>query len=203
MKDSHLNPVDYPVPEAIVQRWSPVSYDATPIEPARLAACFESARWAASCFNEQPWRFMVARREDEPRFAAMFACLVEGNQEWVRYAGALVIVCTMNSFQLNGKPNAHAWFDAGQATAYLMLGANHQGLHCRAMAGFRPDQARETLRIPAEATPICAVAIGHLDDGHRLAPATAERDQAPRLRNPLDGIVFEGEFGQTAGFVRG
>ena len=40
---------------------------------------FEAARWSASCFNEQPWSFIVATR-DEAEFARLLSCLVESNQ---------------------------------------------------------------------------------------------------------------------------
>lgn len=195
------NPVDFPVPEPVRLRWSPVSYTGEPVAEATLAAVFESARWAASSFNEQPWRFVVARREQASRFEAMLGCLVDANREWARHAGALIIVCTMNRFSHNGKANAHGWFDTGQATAQLMLGAVHHGLHCRSMGGFSAEAARENFSIGPEADPICVVAIGKLGDGSLLAPETAARDDSARTRRPLDELVFEDRFGQPAGFL--
>jgi nitroreductase len=201
MSELRHNPVDHSVPEEIRLRWSPVSYAPEPLEDGVLQAVFEGARWAASAFNEQPWRFVVARRQDSDRFASMIDCLVEGNQSWARNASVVLIVCAVKSYAHNGKANAHAWFDSGQATAQLMLSAIHQGLHARAMAGIRPEKARETWNIGDEAEPICAVAIGRLADGSLLDPDTAARDQGPRIRKELSEIVYEGAFGESAGFT--
>ena len=82
-----------------------------------------------------------------------------------------------------------------------MLSAIHQGLHARAMAGILPDKAREIWNIGDEAAPVCAVAIGRLADGSLLDPDTAARDEAPRVRKTLSEIVYEGRFGDGAGFA--
>jgi len=198
MSEARKNPVEFDVPDCIERRWSPIAYSAEAVDAATLAALFEAARWAASCFNEQPWRFVLARRDDAERFGPMLDCLVPPNREWAQHAGALVIVCAMNEFGRNGKPNPHAWFDSGQATTQLMLTAVHHGLHCRAMGGFDAQKARELLQIPEQADPVCAVAIGRLDDGSRLEAGVAARDQAVRDRHSLDEIVFEGSFGSSA-----
>jgi len=48
---------------------------------------FEAARWAASAYNEQPWRFIIASREDAKAFEDALSCLVEANRAWARHAG--------------------------------------------------------------------------------------------------------------------
>ncbi len=42
----------------ILQRWSPRSFDDRDVSSADLKIVFEAARWAASSYNEQPWRFL-------------------------------------------------------------------------------------------------------------------------------------------------
>lgn len=203
MSEARQNPVDHPVPELVRRRWSPVAFAPEAVADDALRSIFESARWAASCFNEQPWRFVMGRREDPERFEPILDCLVDANQAWARHAPVLVIVCAAKDFSHNGKPNRHAWFDAGQAMAQLMLAAVDLGLYCHAMAGFSVEKARENLQIGDDADPICALAIGPLDDGSRLDADTAARDRGERKRRPLGEIVFEGRFGEAAGFVRG
>ena len=56
-------PTDYPVNPMIAGRWSPYGYADRPVSDDDLRSLFEAARWAPSCFNEQPWRYLVARRE--------------------------------------------------------------------------------------------------------------------------------------------
>ena len=54
----HAPAVDGVLP-VLHQRWSPRSFASRDVAPADLAKVFEAARWAASSFNEQPWRFLV------------------------------------------------------------------------------------------------------------------------------------------------
>lgn len=194
MSEVRQNPVEHPVPDAIRLRWSPVAFVPEPLDDEKYHAVFEGARWAASAFNEQPWRFVVARRQDEARFADMLDCLVDANRAWAQHASLVTVVCARTGFTRNDRPNAHAWFDTGQATAQLMLAAIDQGLHAHAMGGFDADKARATFAIPEGFDPICAVAIGRLADGSLLDADTAARDQGPRVRKPLEEIAFEREF---------
>lgn len=44
----------------IAERWSPRAFAADrPVSRRDLTALMEAARWAPSCFNDQPWRFIV------------------------------------------------------------------------------------------------------------------------------------------------
>ena len=47
---------------------------------------FEAARWAASSYNEQPWSYLLATKEDPAEFARLLSCLVEANQAWAKAA---------------------------------------------------------------------------------------------------------------------
>jgi nitroreductase len=190
MTEVRQNPVDHPVPDAIRLRWSPVAYEPGTVDDATLHAVFEGARWAASSFNEQPWRFLVARRQDEERFGRMLECLIDANREWARHASAIALVCARTTFARNGKHNRHAWFDTGQATAQLMLSAIEQGLHSRPMGGFDADLARKNFNLSDDHDPICVIALGRLADGSILDDETAARDRSPRERKPLEEIVF-------------
>src|SRR5688572_17203164 len=74
---------DHPILPVLSERWSPYVYDPQrSVEREKLLACLEAARWAASSFNEQPWSFFVATREQPEEFARMLGCLVEQNQAW-------------------------------------------------------------------------------------------------------------------------
>lgn len=50
---------DHPILELIAERWSPRAFADRAVEPEKLRSLFEAARWAASSFNGQPWRFFV------------------------------------------------------------------------------------------------------------------------------------------------
>jgi nitroreductase len=46
-----------PIHDALARRWSGRAYDARrPVSRDQLLALFEAARWAPSCYGDQPWR---------------------------------------------------------------------------------------------------------------------------------------------------
>jgi len=51
-----LAKTDHPVHDLIARRWSPYGFEDRSVPAEDLRSLFEAARWAASCFNEQPWR---------------------------------------------------------------------------------------------------------------------------------------------------
>ena len=81
----------YPIEDLLRRRWSPRAFAERPVEQDKLLRVFEAARWSASCFNEQPWHFIVATKDDAAGFAQLLGCLVEGNQVWASHAPALMV----------------------------------------------------------------------------------------------------------------
>ena len=55
----------YAIEDVIARRWSPRAFEERPVEPGKLKRLFEAARWAPSSNNEQPWRFLVATRDNQ------------------------------------------------------------------------------------------------------------------------------------------
>jgi nitroreductase len=153
---------------------------------------FEAARWAASAFNAQPWRFVYALR-GEPAFATLLACLRETNAGWAQHAAVLVIAAAKTTHE-DGSPNGHAIHDLGQAMATLAIEATARGIHVHQMAGFYPDKARELLGVPAGYEPKTAAALGYLGDHGRLPEKLRERELAARQRKPLEELTFRGAW---------
>ncbi|MCH7825797.1 MAG: nitroreductase family protein, partial [Acidobacteria bacterium] len=143
----------YPIHELIAARWSPRAFAQRPVETGKLYRIFEAARWAASSFNEQPWGFIVATKEDEDAHRAIADCLVEGNRKWAELAPVLMISVARLTFEHNDKPNRHAYHDLGQAVALMLVQATDLGLVAHQMAGFDQDKARVTLNIPDDYDP--------------------------------------------------
>ena len=56
-----------------------------------LMALFEAARWAPSSYNNQPWRFIYAKRNTES-WKKLFNVLSEGNKIWAKDSAALVVL---------------------------------------------------------------------------------------------------------------
>jgi nitroreductase len=193
-----VNP-DHPIHELLVKRWSPYAFSDRPVAEEDLRALFEAARWTASSFNEQPWRYLVATRKDPEEFGRLLSCLVEGNQPWAKSAPVLALGCVSLKFALNGKPNAAAVHDLGLASASLTLEATARGLFVHQMIGILPDRARELYRIPEDVQPKTGLAIGYAADPGALPEKYRERDLAPRPRKPLAEFVFGGEWGSASG----
>jgi nitroreductase len=189
--------ITYPVSDLIARRWSPRSFADRPIAADTLGSLLEAARWAPSSRNEQPWRFIVARRHAEPEaFRRLFGVLKEGNQRWAGNAGALLMAVARTTYARNDAPNGHARHDLGQAIAYLTLEAMRHDLYLRQMGGFYADKAIEALGIEPPFEPVTAIAVGYLGAPDALPDVLQERETGPRTaRRPLHEIAFSGRFG--------
>lgn len=187
-----------PIHALLGQRWSPYGFDPRPVPAVDLRSLFEAARWAPSSFNEQPWRYLVATRDDEAAFADLLSCLVEGNQQWARHASALVITVASLDYERTGKPNGAARHDLGLASANLTLEATSRGLVVHQMGGILPDRARELYGIPAGFEAVTGLAIGYAAEGPEVAEELRQRDARPRARRPQAEFVFSGAWGSAA-----
>lgn len=185
----------------IAQRWSPRAFDSKPVETEKLAQLFEAARWSASCFNDQPWVFIVATKDDTVNYQKLLDCLVPFNVSWAQAAPVLGFIVAQKNFKHNGKPNAWGEYDAGQAAATLAIQATALGLVTHQMGGFDADKAIATFNIPETARPIAAIAIGYAGEASNLPTDLQEKETAPRTRQPLSSFVFAGSWGDAAKFV--
>ena len=70
--DTHI-----PIHDLLARRWSPRAFAEQPVESDKLASLFEAAHWAPSSSNEQPWRFVVATKDDQAAYDRLLACLLE------------------------------------------------------------------------------------------------------------------------------
>jgi nitroreductase len=184
------------VQELLEKRFSPYAFSSRPVEAEKLRKLFEAARTAPSSYNEQPWRFVVATRQVPEAFERLLETLTERNRQWARHAPVLVLSVAKLDFTHNGQPNRHAWYDAGQAAAYLTLQATELGLYVHQMAGFDSEKARQLLEIPAGYEPAAMMAVGYLGDPESMQGPPRQQDRARRTRKPLDSILFEGTWGE-------
>lgn len=189
---------DHPVHDLIAARWSPYAFEDRAVPTETLQSLFEAARWAPSSYNEQPWSYLVATREDATEFARLVSCLVEGNQAWAKGVPVLAIGCTSLKFKLNDKPNAAAVHDLGLAAANLVIEATARGLVVHQMIGIVPDRVRAVYSVPDGVQPVTALAIGYLGDSQSLPENFRSRDLAQRTRKPLSSFVFAGKWGTAA-----
>jgi len=190
---------DHPIHEAVAARWSPYAFADRSVAREDLTSLFEAARWAPSSYNEQPWSYLLATREEPEAFARLLSCLVAPNQLWARHAPVLALGVATLRFRRNGKPNPAAIHDLGLAAGNLLFEATTRGLSVHQMIGILPDRARELYAIPEEAEAVTGLAIGYPGDPERLPENLRPRDLAPRTRKPLAEIVFAERWGESAG----
>jgi nitroreductase len=190
----HAKP-QHPIHELLVKRFSPYGFSDRPVAKADLLSLFEAARWAPSSYNEQPWTYIVATREEPEEYARVHSCLVEGNQGWAKNAPVLAIGCANLNFVRNGKPNAAAVHDLGLASANLSVEATARGLCVHQMIGIDRDKVRATFNVPLDVEPITGLAIGYAADPETLPEPVRQRDTSPRSRKPLSQFVFGGQWG--------
>ncbi|NGP87546.1 nitroreductase family protein [Fodinibius halophilus] len=183
------NDTNYPIHNLLQQRWSPRAFSNDSVKPELLKQLFEAARWAPSSYNEQPWHFIAARKEDEEAFEKLSQVMNDFNRNWASKAPVLVLGLTQNTFAMNGNPNPHAGHDLGQAIAHLTFEATRHDLYVHQMAGIHPDKARELYDIPEDVEPMTMFAIGYSGEPEQLDDDLQEQEQAPNKRKPLAETV--------------
>jgi len=194
-------PTAHPIHDLLRNRWSPRAFADKPVPADVLRRLFEGARWAPSSYNEQPWRYIVATRDDKAEFERVLQCLIPFNQSWAKAVPVLAIGCAALKFAKGGKDNRHAYHDLGAASLCLTIQAEVEGLAVHQMAGIEPDKAREVLKIPPGVDAVTGIAIGYPGDPASLTPELRDKETAPRQRRAMNEFVFTGEFGRVAPFA--
>lgn len=186
---------DLPLIDVIAQRWSPRAFDPERVpSDEQLAQIFEAARWAASCYNEQPWRYLLATREDGQRYEDALAGLNEFNRSWAKTAPVVAFSLARRKFSSRDADNDHAWHDVGAASAQLTLQAASLGIMVHQMAGIVPEEVRSRFAVPEEFAVVAGMVLGWPGDPAQLPDQLREREGAPRTRKAREEIVIRGRF---------
>lgn len=182
----------------IEKRWSPRAFDADkPVSHDDLLALLEAARWAPSCFNDQPWRFVVCdKASNDSGWQNALAVIVEKNRLWAKNAPVLILVVAMENFNHNGQPNRWAMYDTGAASVNLCLQATALGLVVHQMGGFDAEKAREVFNLPDDCKPMAMLAVGYQTDVDVLDDDFKEAELAARSRIALNERFYAGQWGR-------
>lgn len=177
------------VEDLFLRRWSPRAFADKDVSNEDLKKIFEAARWAASSYNEQPWRFFLGRRGDDT-YKKIFDALVEFNQNWAKSAPVLILSVASNKFFHNGSPNHYALHDTGAATISLALQATALGLHAHSMAGFNHEKARKSFDVSGDYNIGAVTALGYFGDPATLHDQVRVNEESPRQRKSLSEFVL-------------
>lgn len=191
-------PVAHPIEGLLRRRWSPRTFAPKAVERDVLNQLFEAARWAPSSYNEQPWRYIITTTDTPERLQQAQSVLNPGNA-WATKAP--VLICTVANLisSRNAQPNRHALHDLGAASEHIMLQAVALGLFAHQMAGFNEDKARQVFQIPDGYGPVAMMAVGYPTDPATLTSEEHKREEASRIRRPIEEFVSYGSWGEHWG----
>jgi nitroreductase len=185
----------YPIHNLILRRWSPRSFAERMVEGETIIRILEAARWSPSWRNDQPWRFIVATKENPEEYRRLFDCLKPGNQRWAGQAPVLMIAVAKKGYDHGSHYNPVTLYDTGQAVAQLTIEALSHGLYVHQMGGIHLERICKTYCIPGSFAPVVALALGYLGESAKLPSDLREREEAPRRRLPLNEIAFSNSWG--------
>lgn len=180
---------EFPINKLSANRWSPRAFDDKKIEKEKLQSIFEAARWSASAFNAQPWRFFVGFKGDE-NYQKILNTLIEFNQLWAAKAPVLILNCYQINFSHDGKPNQTAQYDLGQAVAHYSLEAMNQGLYLHQMTGFDASKANKSFGLGVEVSAFSVTALGYLGSVESLPKDMQKMEIAEPKRMPQRDFIL-------------
>lgn len=172
----------------IKERWSPRAFSDEKISDEEILSLLEAARYAPSCSNEQPWRFIVAKKDHELK--KMQSILTESNQLWANKAPVLILILAKKRSGTDGKENYWHMFDTGTAWGFLTLEAQNLGLISHGMGGFDRNKTREIYQIPDDYSIIAVAAVGKYGDKEKLPDKLKEREK-PGTRKSIGEILLK------------
>ena len=174
-----------------LKRHSGKFYDTSrQVSNEQIRAMIESARWAPSSHNDQPWNFIICDRIQTPEaFAKALDTIKATNQKWAKDAALLIVVVARTKLLYKGKPNEYAEYDTGSAAISMALQAADLGLMAHQLGGIDKEKIVEVFQLPENCVPMTIMAIGYETDELETSPK-------PRDRRPSEENFFMGRWGQ-------
>ena len=180
----------------LAERWSGRAYDpTTPVSNESIISLCEAARWAPSCFGDQPWRFIFwNKHQDETAWQQAVNCLVPGNQEWAKNAPVLILAASVSTFSHNGNDNRWVGYDTGASSISICLQATSLGLMSHQMGGFDSDKVKKVFSLPDDIQCWAMIAVGYPAALDSLTKEQLERELKARERRPLAEYFFSAKW---------
>ncbi len=151
------------------------------------------AQLMASCFNNQPARYVFVYERSE--LEEMFTALSRGNV-WAQQSSMIIAAFSKEDDDCVIRQRIYHQFDLGMATATMILRATELGLVAHPIAGFKPKIVREALGIPDEYQVLTLIIVGKKMD--KIHPSLSEEQAKTELkrpeRKPLGEIAFHNGY---------
>jgi len=181
--------MNYKLEANIAKRWSPRAFSPQPVTEAEALTLFEATRWAASCMNEQPWRFVWSLKNSSEKYLHLLTCLNPSNREWAQHAPLLILTLVKTTFS-NGRNNPWARHDLGLAIGNFTMQASSMDIYVHNMGGFDAHKARELFFLPEDLEPVTMIAAGFLGDPAMLSEYNQKREAEIQQRLPFDQLFL-------------
>jgi nitroreductase len=177
------------VSDAIKERRAYRSLDPAEITDELINDLAWHAGMSASCFNNQPWRFVFVR--DPAVLEQLHQALPRGNA-WARHASMIIVVFSRPEDDCIIRGRQYNLFDTGMASAFLILRATELGLVAHPIGGYKEDVAKEVLGIPEEMQVITLINVGrHAEKVYDyLSDDQKESELVRPERLPFEGFAY-------------
>lgn len=173
------------VREAIMKRRAYRSLAPAEITEQLIRDLAECASLAASCFNNQPWRYVFVY---DPEVLARMRDVMSKGNEWTFDASMIIAVLSKKDYDCVIRDREYYLFDVGMATAFIILRATELGLVAHPIAGYSPRKTREVLGVPEDMDVVTLVNVGkHADE---VSPVLS-KDQAKAEKERPERLPFE------------
>ena len=184
------------IDDLLASRWSGRAFDPDRLlDRKQILALLEAARWAPSCYGDQPWRYVVCDKQaNKATWDTALGCLAEGNQGWAQHAPLLLLALADSQLVAREGNNRWGQYDTGAASENLCLQATSMGLMAHQMGGFDKDQAAEVFAVPDRYEPMAMIAVGYQLPLESISEEQKERELKERARRPLGDNFFDGAW---------
>lgn len=183
---------DYKINDLFINRWSPRAMSGEIISDDDLMSLFEAARWAPSSYNEQPWRFVYAKKGTEG-WDNIFSTLVDFNKSWAINSSHLIVIVSKDFYDKNKNFYYNSYFDTGSAWQNLALQGSLKNLVVHAMGGFDKDKLSIIINLPKDHSIQAVIAIGKKGNLENLSSDLQNIEQISD-RKKINEFIFENNF---------
>jgi nitroreductase len=184
------------VTDAIHARRAYRSLEPVEITPEIVNDLASHAQLIASCFNNQPWRYVFVY--ERGKLEEMFTALSRGNV-WAQQSSMVIAAFSREEDDCVIRTRKYHQFDLGMGTATMILRATELGLVAHPIAGFKPKIVREVLGIPEEYQVLTLIIVGK--KMQEIHPSLSEDQAKTELkrpeRSPLTEFVFHNTYNET------
>lgn len=181
---------DHEIFALIKQRYSPRTFKQLDLKEGHVKQLFEAARWSASCFNWQPWRFIYAHKNTEA-YDKIVSCLSDFNKEWAINAPVLMLTAYKEKTD-EGEDNFHALHDLGLALGGMTTQAQYLGIAMHHMAGLDWKKAQKIFEVPQGFHITTCIAMGYYGgDIEELSTELQLQELKERERMPQEEFAFK------------